>query len=199
MSHIDKVLKAYFAYMSTQPPYAMAQSAEIIPSDMVDTSRTLEDDDEYLVWKPIPSTVNENQLQELEAFLGHPLPPSYRGFLQKLHFLEFYLDQNSLSFFPSFPGQLNSGFEDIINGYYDNLPPRGYLPFANYGDWGVACFDANVAAAGHEYPVVIFDHEDGYTKPLPYTNNFEEVFERAAHGYIWLGTPGWKKEDSNHR
>jgi hypothetical protein len=41
--------------------------------------------------------------------------------------------------------------------YYPDLPARHFLPFANYRDWGVLCFDANEPAPAYEYPVVLFE------------------------------------------
>ncbi|GGB19456.1 SMI1/KNR4 family protein [Puia dinghuensis] len=195
---IRQYLDTYFEALRQEGPYALAHPADLIPRSMIDLAHPLEGDEEYACWKPIPGTFNDKDLKALESLYGHPLPVSYLYFLQQLHFIELYMDQNSLAFFPSFPRQLASGFRDILKKYYPELPARGFLPFANYGDWGVACFDARQPAPANDYPVVVLDHEDGYTNPMPYTASFLEMFERARDGFIWLGVPGWQPDPNRH-
>ena len=195
---IRQYLEAYFDAIQQEGPYAFAHPADLIPRSMIDLEHPLEADEEYACWKPIPSTFTDKELKALESLYGYPLPAAYLYFLQQLHFIELYMDQNSLAFFPSFPRQLASGFKDILKKYFPHLPARGFLPFANYDDWGVACFDARHPAPDNDYPIVVLDHEDGYTRPMPYTNDFLEMFARARDGFIWLGAQGWKKPEHHH-
>lgn len=169
--------------------------ARSIPKSMRDPGRRPDDEDKsFTCWKPLPSSVSKKDLRKLAAFLDRPLPPSYRYFLQQWHFVEIYMDQGNVKFFPNLPGKLTSKFRKIINKYYgyDKLPGRGFLPIADYGDWGVVCFDARQAAPDSDYPVVVLDHDDGYTDPLSYTANFLEMFERERDGCAWMGD-GWKQ------
>ena len=40
------------------------------------------------------------------------------------------------------------------------LLDKGYLPFAHWSDWGYLCFDTNRNTENHDYPVVLWDHEN---------------------------------------
>jgi hypothetical protein len=174
---IRQFLDDYFAARQKEDPYAMAHHARDIPKTMLDRDR-LRDDSFYAAWKPIPSTFRDKDLKALEGLYGYPLPPSYRFFLQQWHFIALYMDGNDLRFFPSIPKELVSGFKKILRTFYPDLPKRGFLPFANYGDWGVAAFNAHALAPDHEYPVVILDHDDEYTKPTAHAANFLGMFEK---------------------
>lgn len=101
----------------------------------------------------------------------------------------------TLEMFEPISDQLVAAFSEMLTKYYMGLSRRGFLPFANYGDWGVACFDARQPTAHNNYSVIVLDHEDGYSNPMAYTANFQEMFERAKSGWIWLGAPGWKRKD----
>ncbi|HVV03015.1 MAG TPA: SMI1/KNR4 family protein [Puia sp.] len=199
-SLISEVLSRYFDEKLKESPYVLYERVKDIPRRMRDHARDPEDkdDDEYGCWKPIPSTVTDKEFRHLERLLRHPLPASYRYFLQQWHFMELGLDQHSLLFFPSRPGRLVRGHRGILKKYYPGEVDRGLLPFANYGDWGVACFDARRPAAGNDYPVVLLDHEDGYTNPVSYAANFEDVFRRTSDGFIWIGVGGWVRDPNLH-
>jgi len=175
----------------------MSEYVKNIPKSMRDRHRHPDDDSDkfYACWKPIPSTVTDKELKELESLFGHPLPLAYRYFLQQWHFIKLYMNQNNFCFFSSLPSQLASKFKEILKKYYAGLPQRGFLPIANFSDWGVACFDARRPVPGNDYPVVVLDHEDGYTNSMTYAANFEEMFQRERGGWIWLGAPGWKRKD----
>lgn len=196
---IREFLDGYFEARQQEGPYAMAHLAKLIPRSMLDRDQPLKGDKEYARWRPIPGTFSDKELAALESLYKHPLPPSYRYFLQQLHFITLYTDQNNLRFFPSFPRQLASGFRDILEKYYPGLTRRGFLPFANYGDWGVACFSTHAQARGNEYPVVILDHENGYIGAMPYTATFMEIFQREKGGWVWLGVQGWNRREDLRR
>jgi len=195
---ISQYLDDYFAALQKEDPYAMAHYAREIPKSMLDPNR-LRDDSYYAAWKPIRSTFSDKELKALEKLYGYPLPPSYRHFLRQWHFLQLILDGASLRFFPSVPKQLAKGFGKILQTYYWQLPKRGILPFANYSDWGVAAFNAHSLVHENEYPVVILDHDDGYTKPMTYTENFMGIFEKMKAGLCFLGKPGWQPDPNVHR
>jgi hypothetical protein len=40
-----------------------------------------------------------------------------------------------------------------------SIPDKGYLPFANYSDWGLWCFSLNERNEQNECPVYLWDHE----------------------------------------
>lgn len=190
---ISEYCTRHFEALQKESPYLMS-TIKKIPKSMRDRERVLEDDDEYTCWKPIPSTFTDKDLKKLESFLGHPLPEAYRFFLRQWHFIELYMDQASLLFFPSVPHELVSIFKGILKKMYKGLTKRGFLPFANYSDWGVACFDARQPVPGNDYPIVILDHEDGYAAPMSYTTSFLEMFKKEKDALIWLGVPGWQPD-----
>jgi hypothetical protein len=54
------------------------------------------------------------------------------------------------------------------------LIDQGYIPFADWSDWGMLCFDTNRRDTNYEYPIVLWDHErwDEYE---PFSDNFSEL------------------------
>jgi hypothetical protein len=56
----------------------------------------------------------------------------------------------------------------IYGGYpREFLIDKGYLPFADWNDWGMLCFDTNADDGKHNYPVVMWDHDRPYqVKPM---------------------------------
>ena len=48
----------------------------------------------------------------------------------------------------------------IFNEYpRELLLDKGKIPFANWSDWGLLCFDTNNKHTNNEYPIVLWDHE----------------------------------------
>ena len=48
----------------------------------------------------------------------------------------------------------------IFDGYpREYLIDKGYVPFADWSDWGLLCFDTNRNTNDHNYPIVLWDHE----------------------------------------
>jgi hypothetical protein len=191
---IGEFCSQYFEDRQKESPYAMWAYVKNIPKGMRDLARRPDDDDDEssCCWKPIPGTVSEKDLRQLTSFFVHPLPLSYRYFLQQWHFIDMYLNQNDVRFFPNLPHQLTRKFREIIDKFYGGLPQRGLLPIANFGDWGVVCFDARKPIPDSDYPVVVLDHGDGYTNPMNYATTFREMFERERDGWVWVGVSAWK-------
>ena len=172
---IKKVLDKYVDFTKQQGDYGFAFITEQIPQVMLDTSKP-EDEYGYSFWLPIDSTISDKEISELELLFKHKLPPSFKYFLKQKHFIELHLEQNA-DFFPILPGQLTSKFKEIIDTYYWTLIKRNYLPFANYGDWGVLSFNANKKSMDDDYEIVILDHDDEYQKTQRYADNFLKMFE----------------------
>ncbi len=62
-------------------------------------------------------------------------------------------------------------------GFYPlNLLGRKYIPIANYSDYGVICFDANITGLENEYPLIWLDHEDGFEQEQPLAKSFIHLF-----------------------
>lgn len=48
----------------------------------------------------------------------------------------------------------------IFRGYpREYMIDKGYIPFADWSDWGCLCFDTNNASPDNNYEVVLWDHE----------------------------------------
>ena len=123
---------------------------------MADPSQ--DESDDWRIWHPIPSTVSDDEIQEVEKELGHKLPQAYKRFLQHRHFYE--LKIGSCLFFghPS-DAWKDSLYKNIFDGYpRDLLIDVGRIPFANWEDWGLLCFDTTLAAENNNYPIVLWDH-----------------------------------------
>lgn len=174
MELIRKVIDKYFEF--TEEEGGNFHIAELVPESMIDRTKVSKFEG-MLNWMAIESTVIDGDLLELEAYFGHTLPESYKSFLQHRHFIEIQLGEHSIGFFKNLPGKLLEDTKAEIADYYENLIERGYLPFAVESDYGVVCFDANDPRAGHEYPIVTFDHEDGFEFPSDYESSFVNMFE----------------------
>lgn len=183
-SIIKTVLDKYFNFM--REIEGNSYITELIPDSMID--ETKENGGEgWSYWKPLPSAVTEKEIAQLESYFKHKLPESYKFFLHQKHFIELYFGQYSIRFFSNLPAELVPHFEETIKELYWNLPKRNYIPFAHLSDYGVLCFDANKKVTDNDYPVVEFNHEDGYHQPELYSKNFLEMFpEFNGHLDDWI-------------
>ena len=175
-SIIKAVLNKYFSFIREQGDYAYGAMTEKIPKVMLDKDKE-PDDEGYSFWLPIESTVTEKEISELEKLFRHQLPASFKYFLKQKHFIELYPEQN-VSFFSLLPHDLVKTYKKIIDTYYWTLLDTNYLPFANYGDWGVLCFNANIMSSTYDYEIVILDHDDEYQNREFYATNFLSMFDQ---------------------
>lgn len=122
-----------------------------------------EPDADWLPWQPIPSTVTSDDLLDLEAIVGAPLPQSYRRLLGHVHFYELFFP-NDLQLFPHLPGEWKRLTIEHYTRSWQQRPyellQQGLVYFANWNDWGLLCFDTTRRRQHHEYPIVLLDHED---------------------------------------
>src|SRR2546430_15625283 len=84
-----------------------------LPDMMIDSS--IPPSNDWIGWRAIPSTVTEEDLDELEAKLNLTLPPSYRAFLQYKHFCE--LTEWGLRFNRHIIGSWKKNLLSIYQGY----------------------------------------------------------------------------------
>jgi hypothetical protein len=135
-----------------------------MPLEMYDSTRATRQD--WKPWKPIASTVTDEDLDDLEARTGLKFPPLYRAFLQYKHFYE--LPGGWIWFEKHLPGRWK---EDLLRLYFDSWDPddiihAGLIPFGSFTDTGAACFDTRVKLDGGDHPVVLWDHDWMHVKPL---------------------------------
>jgi hypothetical protein len=133
------------------------------PEEMRDPSL---DEDDWLGWKPIPSTVTDDQLAKLDKLAGGPLPELYRAMLKHRHFLELNVPGvRMVRHAPDDLGELRD--EQTIDLYTKDseqlLPAHKTGVFIigdDDNDGGPVCLAIDEAAGG-EYPVVFVEHENG--------------------------------------
>jgi hypothetical protein len=117
------------------------------------------DNEGWQKWYPIESTITDSELEGLEAQLTFKLPVSYKAFLKYKHFYDLYIYE------AHFSGQeIRNWRRHLLDMAFDGYPQeflidKGYIPFADWSDWGLLCFDTNKPTEGNEYPIVLWDHE----------------------------------------
>ncbi len=115
----------------------------------------------WIGWRPIPSTVTDEDLNSLEQETGLAFPPLYRDLLKYQHFVE--LTERGVGFERHLP---NKWMHTLRTAYFSSWPRErildvGLLPFGNerFVDAGPVCFDTRQRAADGDCPVVFWDHE----------------------------------------
>jgi SMI1-KNR4 cell-wall len=115
--------------------------------------------EEWRIWFPIDSKVTDDEIEEIEGRIGYNLPDDYKTFLKHKHFYELYISEVSFCRHPvnTWRARLT---EMIFDGYpTEYLIEKGYIPFADWSDWGLLCFDTNSNQSDKNYPIVLWDHE----------------------------------------
>jgi hypothetical protein len=129
------------------------------PGMVPESMQTGEVEGDWKYWRALKSTVSEQDLEELERLLGVRISKQYQEILQHKHFIELQIGE--VSFF-SHP--VDSWMSTIRTAVFEGYPKeflieKGYLPFADYSDWGLLCFRITERNADGEYPVYLWDHE----------------------------------------
>ena len=115
--------------------------------------------EEWRTWFPIDSKVTDDEIQEIVGRIGFKLPEDYITFLKHKHFYELRISEVSFCRHPvnTWRAKLT---EMIFEGYpTEYLIEKGYIPFADWSDWGLLCFDTNRNQSDNNYPIVLWDHE----------------------------------------
>lgn len=121
------------------------------------------DDEGWVEWKVIPSTLIEADVVAVEREFSVEFPPLFRAYLLARHHL---FDQvrsrqyDQLIFMTGIPSRrpLRS-LRDELRAWQP-LTAAGFVPFAEWGDaWGPMCFDVAHRTADGDCPVVWMDHE----------------------------------------
>lgn len=139
----------------------------VMPREMQDETKVADDD--WIPWKPIPSTVTASDIQELEVRTNLRYPALYKEFLQYKHFYELWPEQE-INFFRH---GIREWKEELFGRYFNSWDPakligQGYIHFADYSDWGIVCFDTHHQnPQDHDCPVIMIDHELLFNAPVP--------------------------------
>lgn len=115
--------------------------------------------EEWRIWFPVDSKVTDDEIEELEERIGHKLPDDYKSFLKYKHFYELHVSEVTFCSHP-----INTWKARLIEMIFDGYPAeflidKGYIPFADWSDWGLLCFDTNRNRENKNYPIVLWDHE----------------------------------------
>jgi hypothetical protein len=144
-------------YLQKAANSGLHQLPRKIPAEMCDPAQ--DQAEEWKRWFAIPGTTKEAELLELENELGYRLPESFKFFIRYKHFCELQIAE--VSFFANEIHTWRSNWKDMIfNGYPRELIfDKGYIPFANYSDWGLLCFDTTKPANNNDLSITLWDHE----------------------------------------
>jgi len=129
-----------------------------IPQEMVDLNGDSEGG--WKTWQPVPSTVLDAELDELESAFGIRYPELYRDFLKTQHFFD--LTEDAVRFEKHLPGMWRSRLESLYRSswYPERIIEIGLIPFGAecLMDAGPVCFDTRAMVEG-DCPIVFWDHE----------------------------------------
>lgn len=130
--------------------------------------------EEWRIWNPIQSRVTDDEIEEFESRLGYILPDSYKRFLRHKHFYELQINECSFCAHPA--GIWRAALSEMIfNGYpREFLIDKGRIPFANWSDWGLLCFDITAEHTNNDYPIVLWGHDE-FDEFEPKYANFETM------------------------
>ena len=128
-----------------------------IEAEMSDLSQ--DKNEKWRIWFPIDSKVSDDEIDIIESRIGYKLPDDYKTFLKYKHFYELHISEVSF-----FRHPINSWKESLLKMIFDRCPTeylieKGYIPFADWSDWGLLCFDTNRNKENNNYPIVVWDHE----------------------------------------
>ena len=168
-SYLNEMKRSGFPFMMPDPN---------MPKEMIDSS--IPTDNDWVGWKPVPSTVTDLDLDAFEKEIKYPLPQSFRTYLKHKHFYELSLPDIAVNLPRHIPGRTIGVMRNLV---FDSFEPellivKGYIYFADFHDYGLLCFDANEVRNENEYPVVYIDHE-----------NLDEVHAYASNFYDLLTIP----------
>ncbi len=136
--------------------------------------------DDWVAWKPIPSTVTPSDVADLERLYGGMLPTVYVDFLQYQHFYD--LTERGVRFECHIAGKWKERLASLYRNYKPHFPAGSQLvPFGHetFMDAGPVCFDFAARLPDGDCPVVFWDHEWINTKKeiRPLFSSATKMFE----------------------
>ena len=173
MEWLEKIIDDALDKMAKEE-ILMSRPDPNMPIEMFDPNIPSESD--WKGWKPIPSVLDDSDLNKLEKMIGIELPLSYRHFLKHKHFYELEISDYAVNLHAHLPDKSLESFKELFFEYFDPgyLIEKGLICFADFQDYGLLCFDSNIKRENNEYPIVFIDHEDLTTKHN-YSNDFKEL------------------------
>jgi hypothetical protein len=137
----------------------VAEGANFIPGVVPAEMSGGQSRDGWHSWIPVDSRVTDSQLAELAADLGVSLPRQYQEILRHRHFLDLYIGRVSFVSHPSV-GWQDAIKRAVLGGWpRELLLDKGFLPFADYSDWGQWCFSIREISLEGAQPIYLWDHD----------------------------------------
>lgn len=142
-----------------------------MPTEMIDN--TVEQKSGWIPWNAVSSKVTDQDILELENQIELKYPSLYKDFLKYKHFYELE-NIAEITFFKHCIRDWKSNLTEYYFEYWEpeELIKKGFIPFADYNDWGIVCFDTN-RMNNNDCPIVMFDHETLYDEPV----TFEKLYD----------------------
>lgn len=144
-----------------------------IESEMSDPNQ--DPTEEWRIWFPIDSKATDEEIEKVEKRIGSKLPDDYKTLLKHKHFYDLHISEASFCRHPvkTWTSKLT---EMIFESYpTEYLTEKGYIPFADWSDWGLLCFDTNRGKTDNNYPIVLWDHETPDQVEDQYRNFFDLI------------------------
>lgn len=121
------------------------------------------DEDGWVEWRILPSTLGEAEVDTLELDFGVKFPPLFRAYLlARFHLFDQVRSRkhDQLVWMSDTPhGRPLMPLRGMISSW-SPLIDAGFVPFAQWGDgWGPMCFDTRLSRMDGECPIVWMDHE----------------------------------------
>ncbi|WPP49649.1 SMI1/KNR4 family protein [Catalinimonas niigatensis] len=157
LASIRKMEKIIDKYLNRLISIELNKLPQDIEPEMSDPNQ--DQNEEWIIWFPVPSKVKDEEIIEFESRLGYRLPESYKRFLKFKHFYELQISECSFCEHPVNTWRYSLS-EMVFDGYpRELLIDKGRIPFANWSDWGLLCFDTTKEFENQDYPIVLWDHE----------------------------------------
>ncbi|RXZ78924.1 SMI1/KNR4 family protein [Paenibacillaceae bacterium] len=118
--------------------------------DVPEAMKAADGDEEWSIWKLVPSIVSEDDITALEQQFGLSFPEWYKAFISTYqHYFDVVPQQG-----------INEPLDDIQNMYNPLLCRLGYLPFTWDSEYGhILCIDLNEGSDEERYAIYKIDHE----------------------------------------
>jgi hypothetical protein len=158
--YVQTRLEAYATVDAPHMSVASVNGSGGVPPEMFDGDV---DDEGWVAWKMLPSTLSLDDVSGLETELAIEFPPLFRAYLLAGFQL---FDQVRSSkydqqiFNVDVPSNNPLGPIRTLIEAWRPLLSAGFVPFAEWGDgWGPMCFDSENRCEDRDCPVVWMDHE----------------------------------------
>lgn len=145
----------YFATVAKEPPFEAVDGGA--PPEMW---KGQPDEEGWVEWTMLPSTVGDDDLDNLEREYGVTLPALLRAYFKTyFHMFDQVKGPGFTFFIPVLPSDAPlKSFRQWLTAWRPLLS-AGYLPVGTYEDgWGPICLD--LASSPTDPPAVWFDHEE---------------------------------------